>query len=194
MLIGIFYLIFGIAIALFGANLFPYIGPAMVALFTTTVVYSLTLAFGWMDTKEGCVISISAAVVLGIAVGSIIRRYIWLSIALTGLIAGFFSGTLIDAVIVVSSGWDPIWFYWLLSSTMGAIGCLAACFYDKELIMVSTAGVGSYLFMRSWTLFFPGHYPSEAELMSYSDFDAYDSYFWVFIAVFAICWPLSVIY
>ena len=190
-LLGIFYLILGIIIALYGVKLFPYIGASIVAIFTITVVCSLTLAFGWMEETWGCVLCVIFAFVLGITIGIIMRRNIWLLIALTGLVGGFFAGALIDATITVLSGWHTVWFYWFISCLMGAIGCLVSCCWGKGLVMVSTSFIGSYLFMRSWTLFFPGHYPNEIELMEgTSDFD-YDGIFWVFVALFAICWPLS---
>ena len=193
-LLGIFYIILGIIIALYGVKLFPYIGASIVAIFTITVVCSLTLAFGWMDETWGCVLCIIAAIVLGVVLGMIMRRNIWLLIALCGLVGGFFTGAIIDSAIVVCSGWDAVWFYWFISCLMGAIGCLVSCCFGKALVMVSTSGIGSYLFMRSWTLFFPGHYPSEAELMDgTSDFE-YDGIFWVFIALFVILWPLTFLY
>jgi len=77
---------------------------------------------------------------------------------------------------------------------MGAIGCLVSCCFGKALVMVATSGIGSYLFMRSWTLFYPGHYPSEADLMDNTNDYEYDNIFWVFVGVFVVCWPLSMLY
>ena len=49
-----------------------------------------------------------------------------------------------------------------------------------------TAFVGSYLFMRSWTMFFPGNYPSEAEIIG-GDFEIESvGIFWIYIAVLAV--------
>ena len=185
-LLGIFYLILGIFIALYGVKLFPYIGASIVAIFTITVVCSLSLAWGWMDETWSTALCITAAFILGILMGVIMRRNIWLLIAICGLVGGFFGGALIDAAIVVSSGWDTVWFYWFISCLMGAIGCVVSCCFGKALVMVSTSGIGSYLFMRSWTLFFPGHYPSEAELMDGSNDFEYDGIFWVFVALFIV--------
>ena len=193
-LLGIFYLILGIFIALYGVKLFPYIGASIVAIFTITVVCSLSLAWGWMDETWSMALCITAAFVLGILMGVIMRRNIWLLIAICGLVGGFFGGALIDATIVVSTGWDTVWFYWFISCLMGAIGCVVSCCFGKALVMVSTSGIGSYLFMRSWTLFFPGHYPSEAELMDGSNDFEYDGIFWVFVALFIVLWPLTFLY
>ena len=60
--------------------------------------------------------------------------------------------------------------------------------------MLSTSFVGSYLFMRSWTLFFPGYYPSEAEIIE-ADFEITNvGIFWTFIGVFVISFIVSVIF
>jgi len=193
-LLGLIYLIVGFVIALWGVNLFPFIGASMVAIFTITVTCSLTEAFGWMDTTWGCTLCFILALTLGIVFGCVIRRNIWLLIALTGLIGGFFSGALIDSAIVASTEWNPVWFYWFISCLMGAIGCLLSCYFGKALVMVATSGIGSYLFMRSWTLFYPGHYPSEADLWDENNTYEYDNIFWVFVAVFVVCWPLSMLY
>ena len=193
-LLGIFYLVFGFIIALYGVKLFPYIGASIIAIFTISVVCSLTLAFGWMGETWSCVLCVVAAFVLGIVSGMFMRRNIWLLIGLTGLIGGFFSGALIDSAIVASSDWNPVWFYWFISCLMGAIGCLLSCYFGKALVMVATSGIGSYLFMRSWTLFYPGHYPNESDLWDDNNDYEYDSIFWVFVAVFLVCWPLSMLY
>lgn len=64
------------------------------------------------------------------------------------------------------------------------------------LVIIATSMVGSYLFMRSWTLFFPGHYPSESELVSSKgeDYLEMDSIFWVFIGLFAVSFAFSLVY
>ena len=192
-LLGVFYLILGIIIALYGVKLFPYIGASIVAIFTISVVCSLTLAFGWMEETWGCVLCIIFAFVLGIAIGMVMRRNIWLLIALTGLVGGFFTGVLIDSTIAVLSGWNTVWFYWIISCLMGAIGCLLSCCFGKGIVMVSTSGIGSYLFMRSWTLFFPGSYPSEESLIESKGADALemDALFWMYVGIFIVSFIVS---
>ena len=54
--------------------------------------------------------------------------------------------------------------------------------------MLSTSGIGSYLFMRAWTLLFPGHYPTEADMMDGVDYMDYGGIFWLFMAIFALSW------
>merc|ERR1712156_522520 len=109
-------------------------------------------------------------------------------VGLMGLVGGWFGGVVLFSAINAASGWDAVWGYWVISIVCGAIGCWAACHFGKFVVMLSTSGVGSYLFMRSWTLFFPGHYPSESDMMDGGDSMDYDGIFWLFIGVFAVSW------
>ena len=137
----------------------------LVAVFVMGAIIAACLALGWMATSTGTIVTLIVAPIVGIIAGIIIRRNVWLMIGLLGLVAGFFSGALVFALISTSSGWNAVWGYWVISIIMAALGCWAACYFGKTVVLLATSLVGSYLFMRSWTLFFPGHWPSEAELM-----------------------------
>lgn len=182
--IGIMYLIVGPVLALFGAAWFPYVVASLVAIFTIGLICSLSLAAGWMSTGLGTGIVFAVAIIVGVIVGMVVRRHIWIMVGLLGLIGGFFSGALIFALIAGMSGWDAVWGYWVFSVLLAVVGCVASCYLGKSVVIGSTALVGSYLFMRSWTLFFPGHYPSEAQIMEDPESIEYTAIFWVFIGIF----------
>jgi len=113
-------------------------------------------------------------------------------LGLLGLIAGFFSGSVIFALIATASGWNAVWGFWVISSIMAIVGCIAAIYLGLPLVMTATSFVGSYLFMRSWTLFFPGNYPSESELIETKGEDLdIGPIFWVFIGVFVVTFVTS---
>ena len=137
----------------------------LVAVFVMGAIIAACLALGWMATSTGTIVTLIVAPIVGIIAGMIIRRNVWLMIGLLGLVAGFFSGALVFALISTASGWNAVWGYWVVSIIMAGLGCWAACYFGKTVVLLATSLVGSYLFMRSWTLFFPGHWPSEAELM-----------------------------
>ena len=67
-------------------------------------------------------------------------------------------------------------------------------------MMTLTAIVGSYLFMRAWTLFYPGHYPNESQIVSPAslnkDADLFEMtyMFWVFVSVFVVCFGISILF
>lgn len=192
--IGILYLVVGPLLALFGQKWFPYVTAALVAIFVIGIICSLSLAFGWMASTVGTVVVLVVALILGVLAGILVRRNIRLMVALLGGVAGFFSGALIFALIASSTGWTAVWGYWLVCSLMAAIGVVVAFYFGLTVVMLSTAFVGSYLFMRAWTLFFPGHYPSEAELMNNAANLELDAIFWVFVGVFAVSFIGSIFY
>ena len=192
--IGIVYIIVGPIFALFGAQLFPYIGASIVAMFVIVSLSTIALAFGWMNVTWAMVVCIICAIALGVLAGCIVRRNMWALVGLMGLVGGWFGGVVLFSAINAASGWDAVWGYWMISIVCGAIGCWAACHFGKFVVMLSTSGVGSYLFMRSWTLFFPGHYPSESDMMDGGDSMNYDGIFWLFIGVFAVSWVGSYIF
>ena len=192
--IGIMYIVLGPILAFFGAAWFPYVTASLVAVFIIGAVCSISLAAGWMATSTGTAIVFVVALILGIVAGMLVRRHIWVMVGLLGLIGGFFCGALIFALIAGMSSWAAIWFYWTISCTMAVVGCLAACKMGKSVVILSTALVGSYLFMRAWTLFFPGHYPSEVELMENPDELEFDGIFWLFITIFAFSFAISTVF
>jgi len=184
--IGAIYLVAGPLIALFGTQWFPYVTAALIGIFIIGVVCSLALAFGLMTVSTNGVIIFLAAVLLGVFAGVLVRRKIWLMVGLLGFVTGFFSGSLIFALLGSMTGLKANWAYWVVSTIMSIIGCVLACFFGKTIVLLSTSLVGSYMFMRSWTLFFPGHYPSEQQLMDEYATIEYDMAFWIFIFIFIV--------
>lgn len=183
--IGIIYLIAGPLIALFGTGWFPYVVASIVAIFVIGIVCSISLAAGWMATGLGTGIVFAVALILGVIGGILIRRNVKVAIGLLGAVGGFFAGTLLFALICSFSDWDASWGYWTIAVTMAIVGFLVSCKFGKGIVMLSTSMIGSYLFMRSWTLFFPGHWPSEAQLMDPANLEI-DGTFWVFFSIFVV--------
>lgn len=148
--VGIIYVIAGPLIALFGAAWFPYIVAAIVAIFFIGTTCMISLSAGWMATTTGTAVTCSVAVVLGIIAGCVVRRNFKLMLGLLGLISGFFSGSLLFALISGMSGWNAIWGFWVISAVMAIIGCVATIYLGMPVVMVATSMVGSYLFMRPY--------------------------------------------
>lgn len=71
-----------------------------------------------------------------------------------------------------------------------------AIYLGMPLVQISTALVGSYLFMRAWTLFFPGSYPSEESLIASKGQEALemDALFWVYVGIFIVSFIISLTY
>jgi hypothetical protein len=189
--IGIIYCVVGPLIAFFGTQMFPIVCAILIAVFVLGLIVSISLAFGWMVTTGGCIAVLCVGAVCGILAGVLIKRHIWLMVALLGAIGGFFGGALIFSLVCAASGWNAVWGWWVFTIVFAMIGMFAAYKLGAPVVLLTTSFVGSYLFMRSWTLFFPGHYPSEAEIMSNPEELDVDGIFWVFIGVFAVSFVAS---
>jgi hypothetical protein len=147
-----------------------------------------------MDSTTGNISTLVVAVILGVLGGVLIRRNIWIMISLLGLVAGAYCGGILYAFIFLASSWQSAWGLLGICITTGAAGCVASCYLGKGIVLYGTSLVGAYLFMRSWTMFFPDNYPSEADLIS-GDFEVdNEAIFWVFIGVFALTFVASVIF
>ena len=122
---------------------------------------------GWLTSTGISIGVLCGATALGILAGCLVRRNFKVMLGLLGLVAGFFGGSLLFALISGMTGgsFNEVWGFWVFSCVCALAGCILAIFLGMPLVMLSTALVGSYLFMRSWTLFFPGNYPSEQELI-----------------------------
>jgi len=186
---GIIYLVVGFILMFFGLQWFPYITASLIAVFIIGVSYQLGMSLGWTVTVGGLIGVLIAGLVLGIVAGCLVRRNVWAMIGLLGLVSGFFGGELIFALISAASGWDAAWGMWTISGTFALIGMIVACMFGKPIVLISTSFVGSYLFTLAWTLFFPGHWPTAADIM---EGDTHvDAIFWVFLSVFIFLFAVS---
>lgn len=114
--IGVIYIVAGPLIAIFGAMWFPYIVASLVALFVIVVICMLGLSFGWMESIGASIAIVLVALVLGILAGCLVRRHIKWMLGLLGLIAGFFGGTLLYALISgMAGGWNAVWAFWVFA-------------------------------------------------------------------------------
>ena len=193
--IGIIYVVFGPLIAFFGGKWFPYITSTLVGLFTVTILCQVSLNAGWMVTMGGSIATIVVAVLLGVIAACIVVRMTWLMLCLLGMVAGFFGGSFLFAVISGMTGgmWNEVWGYWVLAVGCAIVGAVLALYLGLPLVMTCTALVGSYLFMRSWTLFFPGSYPSEEALIASKGQEALemDGLFWMYVGIFIVTFMVS---
>ena len=193
--IGIIYVVFGPLIAFFGGKWFPYITSTLVGLFTVTILCQVSLNAGWMVTMGGSIATIVVAVLLGVVAACIVVRMTWLMLCLLGMVAGFFGGSFLFALISGMTGgmWNEVWGYWVLAVGCAVVGGVLALYLGLPLVMTCTSLVGSYLFMRSWTLFFPGSYPSEEALIASKGQEALemDGLFWMYVGIFLVTFMVS---
>jgi len=191
--VGVIYLIIGPLIALRGLKWFPYITATVTALFTMGVVAAFSMTLGFTNTEGGAWGTLGVAFVLGLLAAFLIYRAFWIMIAVLGLVGGFFGGTLLFSLIVAMSGWSEIWAFWVIAVLCAVAGCFVAYKTGKGVVLILTSLIGSFFFMRAWTLFFPGHWPSEAEIMN-GAVDDMGWQFWTFVGVFGLSSFVSIIF
>ena len=165
-------------------------------------MYSVGLTFcmglGLCATAGSAIGVFLLLIILASVAALSLRKYAWTMIPILGVIAGFFFGSFLFTVIANSSGWEAEWGYWFLTCFFAVIGCYISWRLDETVVITLTSLVGSYLFMRAWTLFFPGIYPSESKIVSSASSDTQGSFemtgmFWVFVllwiggSIFAYC-------
>ena len=91
-------------------------------------------------------------------------KFLKIGLCILGAVAGFFAGGIIFNIFMVEwvtsvfALWCTILFFMMIG------GCLAYYFEDN-IVILSTAFIGSYLFIRGISMFIGG-YPSEIELFN----------------------------
>ena len=191
--IGIIYLTFGTWLALFGKIYFTLNMAILTALFTVDMTCNVSLSAGLMASDDGTFASIGLGFLLGITAGAIVGKYQSLNLKLfvLGMVTGVYSGAFFFAVICAyyEGEMNALWAYWLITGLNGVVGGWRGMHRGKAIMSIFTSVVGSYYFMRSLTMFYPGDYPSEVALVvSQSPKNPVEmsNLFWAYVAVFLV--------
>lgn len=127
-----------------------------------------------MDGMIGAIIFTVLSVGLGIGAGSLVRRNIQLMMLILDIVTGFFGGAVVFGIVVLATAWQAYWGFWLFC----ILGALLAFFLSVKLGWLGAALkcslIGAYFFMRAFTLYFPGYYVTESDLV---EKDAEDLHF-----------------
>jgi len=148
-------------------------------------------SFGWSDSTIGFICIVIGGLLLALLVGWFVRRHIWMMVSLLGLVAGFFSGAVIFALIASASGWDDPIGLWIISIIMALVGLYLSYRHGYWLVLIATSFAGSYLFIRAWTIFYPGHWPTERQIIDGNV--RTDDMFWIFFFSFILCFICSIL-
>ena len=103
--LGIFFLIIGPMIALFGKRCYPYIAALIGFIVVIPVVVFLCSGQGWLDTTAGFWISVSVALLAGGLVAFILYRSVWVGVTLITAYAGSIVGFFIYGALLQTTGW-----------------------------------------------------------------------------------------
>ena len=165
--IGILFAIVGPLLAFLGTKWFFFLMTALGAIVTMELVIGVSLACGGMDGKTGSILTCCIALVLGLLSVCLLMRSQKLMLGILGFACGFYSGVFLFSIICWCTGgkWNAVWGYYLFAGIFGVTGAIRGIQRGKLIVMIFSSIVGSYLTMRALTLFFPGNYPSEVELI-----------------------------
>ena len=160
--VAIVGIVLGAVFATLGKRWFPYIGAILTALGVLSTAVSVSQALQWTDTVLGLVLTLLLSMALAIIIGSLVRRHIWLLVGVTGVLGGFSVGSAIESLLL-AAGFDSFIGYLIIVGLCGFIGGLLSFKFGGKVILLGTSFVGSYIFMRGWSLIFGG-WPSEHEV------------------------------
>ena len=162
--LAIFFFFVGPIIAVFGKRWFPYVIATISSLAIITTIVFVGAFHGCADTLTGLIILLIAALAAGIVGGLLIRRAIWIGVGLTGIVAGFCLGSFLYGCILATTGWQSYWGALAISISLAIVGGILTFTLGKQIIILFTSLIGSYLFTRAITLVADEGYPSEAEI------------------------------
>lgn len=149
-----------------------------------------------METSSGLGSSIAGSLLLGFLFAWFAKTHMWAAIGLLGLIGGWFLGELIYLFILGVADWQNLPGYISISGVCVLIVGFTSCKYSKQMIVLTTSGVGSYLFIRGFSFFFGG-YPNEGDLIADLAQEIpveLGNRFWIYFGCFFFCWLLSAVY
>ena len=182
-------MLIGPIVALAGKRCFPHVSGIIGGLILVPVSIILCSSQGWIDTEKGFWIVLSITILAAIIVGVLLRKFFWIGIGLVGVASGWTIGFTIYGALLVLTGWNSRWGVWTLQIVCAVAGGVLAFKYGKQIIIVSTSLIGSYLFARGLTLVFDENYPSEIdviEALSKDEEVTIDWHFWLYFAVWII--------
>ncbi len=185
-------------IAIFGKPLFK---PTICIASTLVVLIVLSLflfsVFFDKDTPDywGWIV-FSITLVIGAIVGLILARFSRFGVAVLAAFGGFIVGIIIYGTCLYKLDNDKQLFYWCFNIALALIFGLLTIWLYRHMLIISTAFVGSYLFIRGISLY-AGHFPSEADLINeikYSEFRTHiDPIFYVYMVSWVIASIISMI-
>jgi len=141
-----------------------------------------------MNSTAGFWCLLILSIVLGFVEGWFMKKSIWLEVGLLGVLGGFFLATFLYSFIVAATGWDSPAFYWTFAIILMIVSGILAWKFARWVVLISTSGIGAYLFARGWGYIFGG-WPSEAALMGQGvEVVQFGTAFYIYVTLFAILW------
>ena len=170
-----------------GKRWFPYVVGTIGAVTTVSTIVIFGAMHGAAGKTSSLILLLACALCAGILVGVLLRKAIWIGVGLVGMVAGFALGSFIYGVILAATGWQSYWGAVLICVFGALLGGVLTFTLGKQIVILATSMVGSYLFTRGLTLVFYDDYPSEAEMfhkLSNGQTVEVTWRFWLYVAIF----------
>jgi len=181
--VGIIFIVSGPIIGMFGKRWFPWVVASGAAFLGFLCFLLFFTVVGWMASTAGfwCLMILSIA--LGVLIGWLTKKAIWFEVGLLGVLGGWFGGSFLYSFIVAASGWESVAFYWCLEIACMIPAGILAWKFARMVVMVSTSGIGAYLFCRGCGYLFGG-WPSDATLMGgNAEYSEFETGYWVYMGL-----------
>lgn len=163
--VGIIFVLAGPVIGMRGRRMFPWMVAVCAAIITFLGLLLCFTVFGWMEETTGMIISIISALLAAAGMCWFAKWSIRFEVMLFGCIGGWFAGETLYSFIVAASGYDELWLFITLQVVIVLILGVLTYYFAKQVILWSTSGVGSYLFIRGFSYFFGG-WPSMSDILA----------------------------
>lgn len=159
LVLAVFMLIVGPVIAFLGKKWFPYVAAIVAGISVMDLCAWGAAEMGWLSSSWMPYVVLAVAIILAIIVGSLIRRAIWFAVGLVGIVAGASFGVVLWGTLVVSGlfAGDHPWTLILFGVLFAIIAGVLSFKWGQQMIVLATSMIGSYIFMRGWTLIFEGY-------------------------------------
>lgn len=121
----------GPVIALYGRRFFPWVIAGIVSISFLLGFLVFCSVAGFMETNVGMSISIGGSFLVSGLSGWFVMQTVWIAVGILGLIGGFFLGTMVYSVFLVSLGWGALWAMMTLSLIFAILGGLLSFRFSK---------------------------------------------------------------
>ena len=163
-LFAIILIVAGPVIGMYGVRYFTWTIAGITAFIAFFAALMICSILGWMDTTLLFVICFIASILVGLGLGYLIKKTVWIAIAVLGLFGGFFIGMLLYSIILAFFKTGEMWIMLLCAFICAIAGGWISHRYGRCVVLVMTSLIGSYSFMRGLA-YFVGGYPDEAQLL-----------------------------
>ena len=183
---GAVLIVIGFFLALFGQKLFSVTLFIIGTMLTVVLVWLLFYSTFLSDSTEGWVgwVVLGCSILIGLAGGFLLYKCQRLGASIVGGWGGFLLGVVFNTTVLWAATSEVA--FWIISISFALIAAGLAFVFYYHAVILSTAFVGSYAFVRGISLY-AGGYPNEMALIEMIKSGAIDHIsYWFYLYLFFI--------